>query len=195
MPLKPVTLSHGGQYRQGEAMITARGIEGGAIYALSAGLRESIARDGQAVLELDLRPGMSREALLRKLQNPRGGQSLSSHLRKAGFSPLAIGLLREVIPAERLTQASPEQLTAWLQALPLTLTATTGLERAISTAGGITRAAMNEHFMLHALPGIFATGEMLDWEAPTGGYLLQGCFSTAVAAANGILDFCAKSAS
>jgi uncharacterized flavoprotein (TIGR03862 family) len=188
-PLKPVSLTHDGISQQGELMITARGIEGGAVYALSALLRESIVQQGSAVLQLDLRPTMTLEALTQKLQTPRSNQSLSTFLRRAGLPPLAIALLRETASAEELSQATPATLAARLKHVPLMLTATTGLTRAISTAGGISRSVLTEDFMLHAKPGVFAAGEMLDWEAPTGGYLLQGCFSTAVAAANGMLAF------
>ncbi len=168
-------------------MITARGIEGGAVYALSAHLRDAIAAHGSALLHLDLRPGMPQEALARKLDIPRGSHSFSTYLRRAGLSPLAVALLREVTAPAELAQAPPAALALRLKALPLELTATTGLARAISTAGGIARHALGEHFMLNALPGVFAAGEMLDWEAPTGGYLLQACFSTGVAAAKGAL--------
>jgi uncharacterized flavoprotein (TIGR03862 family) len=188
-PLKPVALTHNGATRQGEAMITAQGLEGGAVYALSASLREAIAAEGAAVLQLDLRPGMSCETLARKLEAPRGSQSLSSHLRRAGLSPLAVALLREVTPPESLAQLTPSAMAARLKALPVTFTAVADLARAISTAGGLMRGALNEDFMLRARPGVFAAGEMLDWEAPTGGYLLQGCFSTAHAAAQGMLRF------
>lgn len=191
MPLKSIKLTHNAASHHGEIMITAQGIEGGAIYALSACLRESIAMQGAAMLQLDLRPSMSLEALERKLNIPRAKQSLSLYLRKAGFSPLSISLLREVIPSDQLAEASPGCLATWLKALPITLTETASLARAISTAGGIKRDALNNDFMLAAKPGVFAAGEMLDWEAPTGGYLLQACFSTAVAAAQGIVKFCA----
>lgn len=192
-PLKPVALTHNGITRQGEGMITARGLEGGAVYALSASLREAIAAQGSAVLQLDLSPSISTEALTQKLQAPRGNKSFSTYLRRAGLSPLSVALLREVTSAEELAQATPGALAMRLKALPITLTATTGLARAISTAGGIERGAVDEHFMLRARPGVFAAGEMLDWEAPTGGYLLQGCFSTAHAAAQGILRYLAAS--
>lgn len=188
-PLKPVAVTHQGITRQGEAMITAEGIEGGAIYALSTSLRDAIDADGSALLQLDLRPTMTLAALTQKLEAPRASKSLSTYLRRAGFSPLAIALLREVTPPDQLTHATAANLAARLKALPLTLTATAGLDRAISSAGGITRAALNSNFMLRNKPGVFAAGEMLDWEAPTGGYLLQACFSTAVAAAKGILHY------
>jgi uncharacterized flavoprotein (TIGR03862 family) len=188
-PLKPVTLTHNAQTRQGEVMITAQGLEGGAIYALSSFLREFIAAQGTAELQLDLRPGVSLPALTQKLQAPRGNKSMSSYLRRSGLSPLAIALLRETISSEQLTAATPAELAGLLKALPLTLTATAGVARAISTAGGIRQASLNENFMLTAKQGVFAAGEMLDWEAPTGGYLLQACFTTGVAAAQGIVRF------
>lgn len=194
MPLKPVTLTHHGVSQQGEVMITAQGIEGGAVYALSAALRESIAAQGMAQLQLDLRPGMAVDVLAQKLEGRRGNKSLSTYLRKAGFSPLAAGLLRETIAPDQLAHATAPMLAAWLKAIPVILTAPTGLARAISTAGGIPHEAVTEGFMLRNRPGIFVAGEMLDWEAPTGGYLLQACFSTAVAAAHGITQFLAQRA-
>ena len=179
-PLKPVTVSFGGSGIQGEVVITARGLEGGPVYALSAALRESIAETGGATLSLDLRPGLSLEELARRLRAPRGSQSLSTYLRKAGgLAPVAVGLLREA--GISLPDA------ALIKALPLRLTAAGPIEKAISSAGGVALSALDERLMLRALPGVFVAGEMLDWEAPTGGYLLQGCFSTGVAAARGVL--------
>jgi uncharacterized flavoprotein (TIGR03862 family) len=188
-PLKPVTLTHNGVSLQGEVMVTAQGLEGGVIYALSAALRESIAMQGTAYVQLDVRPGMSLDALTQKLQAPRSSKSFSSYLRRAGLSPLAIALLREVMPSEQLAHATPGEFAQSLKALPLTLTSTAGLARAISTAGGIEHTSLNEDFMLTARPGVYAAGEKLDWEAPTGGYLLQACFSTGVAAAQGIVRY------
>ncbi len=185
-PLKSVALTHNNITNQGELMITAKGLEGGAIYAISARLRESIAAENSTLLNIDLRPGMSLDTLTQKLKNLRGAQSLSTCLRKAGFPPQAIGLLRETTTPAK----DAATLAAQLKCLPVTFTGTTGIGRAISTAGGIKQSALNNDFMLNAKPGVFATGEMLDWEAPTGGYLLQGCFSTAVAVAHGILRFC-----
>ncbi len=179
-PLKPVTLSFGGVSLQGEAMITARGLEGGPVYALSAALRDTIAQAGEATLGLDLRPGLSHDQLALRLAAPRGSQSLSTFLRKAGgVSPVAIALLREA----GITDPS----AASIKALPLRLTAPSPIERAISSAGGVAFGAIDDGFMLRARPGVFVAGEMLDWEAPTGGYLLEGCFGTAVAAAKGVL--------
>lgn len=190
-PLKPVTLTHEGVTRQGEVMITAQGLEGGVMYALASSLREAIVREGRATLNMDLCPSVKEEALMRKLQAPRGAKSFSTHLRRTGLSPLAISLLREVMSAEQLAQATAAALAARIKALPVTLAATAGIGRAISTAGGIKKDALDENFMLRSKPGVFAAGEMLDWEAPTGGYLLQGCFSTAYAAAQGIMQFLA----
>ena len=190
-PLKPLALTFENHTRQGEAMVTANGLEGSAIYAMSAPLRTAIADHGSAELRLDLRPGVSVEALTKKLQAPRGSKSLSSHLRgAAGLSPLAVALLREVTSADVLATYTAAAMAARLKSLPLKLTGTSGLARAISTAGGVTQAAVDDHLMLRALPGVFVAGEMLDWEAPTGGYLLQACFSTAHAAAEGIKRYC-----
>jgi uncharacterized flavoprotein (TIGR03862 family) len=187
-PLKSLAIKHREFSHKGEIIITKQGLEGVAIYALSAKLRESIERDGEAVLYLDLRPEMSLLELAKKLQI-RDKKSLSNYLRKAQFPPIAIVLLKELIPADQLAKATPEILAGYLKNLPITLTSTTNIDRAISSAGGIKRESLDENFMLKTRSGVFAAGEMLDWEAPTGGYLLQGCFSTAVAAANGILNF------
>lgn len=182
-PLKPLGLSFGGRSVRGEAVITGYGLEGGGVYALARDLRDAIDRDGQAVLELDLRPGVSEEQLADRLSRPRGGQSTSNFLRKAaGLPPVAVNLIRE---AHR--GALPEALAAAIKRVPVTLTGTQGLERAISAAGGIRWSEVDQDLMLKALPGVFVAGEMLDWEAPTGGYLLQACFATGVAAANGVL--------
>jgi uncharacterized flavoprotein (TIGR03862 family) len=185
-PLKRIALTFGGATVRGEAMVTAEGIEGGAVYALSAPLREAIAAGGPVVLNLDLRPDLSRDALVQRLSAPRRGQSLSGFLRRqAGLSPVAIGLVQEALHAG---EASAELVTL-VKALPLQLTAPAPIARAISSAGGIALTELDARFMLRRLPGVSAIGEMLDWEAPTGGYLLQACFSTAVAAAHGTLDW------
>ena len=188
-PIKGAAFSFGGRTVRGEAMIAAYGIEGGAIYALSAALRDAIERDGRAVLTIDLKPDLSLAALTDRLARPRGSQSLSNHLRKAaGLPPVAIGLLRETADA---LPAEPAALAARIKAAPLTLTGVQGLDRAISSAGGIAWDAVDDRFMLPALPGVFAAGEMLDWEAPTGGYLLQACFATGRAAGLGAADWLA----
>jgi uncharacterized flavoprotein (TIGR03862 family) len=173
-PLKNVQFRFGGRSARGEAIVTAYGLEGGAIYALSSFLRDGIARDGSAVLELDLRPGQSRDQVLQRLAKPRGKDSQSTWLRKTlSLSPLEIALLRE-------TNTTPENL----KSLALTLTGAQPLARAISTAGGV---RLSPDLMLK--PGVFVAGEMLDWEAPTGGYLLQACFATGIAAAKAALKF------
>lgn len=185
-PLKGIALTHGGRTVRGEAVVSRYGLEGGAIYAISAALRKAIAADGAAVLEVDLRPDMSVGALTARLAKPRGSQSLSNHLRKAlKLSPVETNLLREAhgkdLPAE------PGALARAIKAAPLRLTGVQGLARAISSAGGVRRDAVDENLMLTSRPGVFVAGEMLDWEAPTGGYLLQASFATGLAAAEGVL--------
>jgi len=180
-PLKRVALGFGTRSIPGEAMITDSGIEGGAIYALSADLRDAIAARGPVQLHIDLRPDLSPEALAAKLRADRGSQSLSNYLRsKAGLAPVAIGLVQEA-----LHQGVATPLAALIKAVPVTLQAPAPIARAISSAGGLSWNDVDESFMIRDRPGVFAAGEMLDWEAPTGGYLLQGCLSTGVAAARG----------
>ena len=182
-PLKRIALSLAGRRIEGEAIVTALGIEGGAVYALAAHAREMIAREGSALLQVDLRPDLAFSALAQRLAGPRGSASLSTFLRKrAGLSPVAIGLVQEALHA-----GETKPLAALVKALPLRLTAPFGLARAISTAGGIALGELDERLMLRRRPGLFAAGEMLDWEAPTGGYLLQGCMATGVAAGRGVL--------
>lgn len=192
IPLKNITLTHNGTSRSGEAVITQQGLEGGAIYALGAALREDIIKHGSATLQIDILPHTTPEWLAQKLSAPRGSQSLSTYLRKAaGLAPVQIGLLRETLSAEALA-SPPARLAPQIKQIPIRLTATAGMARAISTAGGVPQAALDEHFMLRAKAGVFVAGEMLDWEAPTGGYLLQGCFSTGMAAAAGMSRFLAN---
>lgn len=184
-PLKRIALSFAGQRVLGEAMIDAGGIEGGAIYALSGPLRETIALEGEATLAIDLRPDLSEAELAIRLAKRRPGETMSNHLRKAaGLSPAAAAVLREAtngsLPAE------PNALAGLIKAAPVRLTGMALIARAISTAGGIPAEEIDRDFMLKRLPGVFVAGEMLDWEAPTGGYLLQACFATGVAAAEGI---------
>ena len=189
-PLKGAEFSFGGESARGEAVVTRIGLEGGAIYALSPGLREAIARDGGAILTIDLRPGLDSRDLEASLSRPREKQSLSNVLRKtAKLAPVAIGLLHEAARLEDkpLSLAAPGELAARMKSVPVRLTAAAPIERAISTAGGVAFEELNASFMLRKKPGVFIAGEMLDWEAPTGGYLLQGCFSTGAAAARGAL--------
>jgi uncharacterized flavoprotein (TIGR03862 family) len=184
-PLKRIVVGCAGETAAGEAMIDAGGIEGGAIYALSAPVREAIRRDGAATLQIDLRPDLSAAELTTRLAKRRKGETLSNHLRKAaGLAPVAIALLRDAAGAA-LPEAS-DALAAMIKAAPLRLEAPMPIARAISSAGGIMREEVDTGFMLKRLPGVFAAGEMLDWEAPTGGYLLQASFATGVAAAAGI---------
>jgi uncharacterized flavoprotein (TIGR03862 family) len=194
-PLKRIELTFHGRRARGEAIITRGGLEGGAVYALSAALREAIAASGEAVLHIALRPDLSGAELQQRLAAPRGKQSLSTFLRKAvNLSPPAIGLLNEAAASASLRLASLDaaSLGSLINAVPVRLTGTASIDRAISTAGGISFAELDEHFMLSLRPGTFAAGEMLDWEAPTGGYLLQASFATGAAAARGALAWLAR---
>ena len=184
-PLKPLALTHAGQTVRGEAMITEKGIEGGAVYALSSSLREAIERDGQATLLLDLRPDMDIAALTGKLSGPRGRETMANILRKkAGLSPVAAAVLRE--GGGDIAALKAPELAARIKAATLTLRAPFAIDRAISSAGGIERDEIDGDMMLRRLPGVYVAGEMIDWEAPTGGYLLQATYATAVAAADGM---------
>ncbi len=174
-PLKSIAVSFGGETVRGEAMVTQNGIEGGAIYALSPLLREAIAAEGAATLHIDFRPDSAAPDLAQKMSKRRKGDSLANTLRKAGLSPAAIAILRE---AAHPLPDDPETLARLAKAAPVTVTADTGLDRAISSAGGIAANAIDSRLMLRAMPGVFAAGEMLDWEAPTGGYLLQACLAS-----------------
>jgi len=181
-PLKTIALRHGEEKVRGEAMIAAYGIEGGAVYALSAPLRDAIEAEGSTILTLDLKPDLDHETLAKRLLRRRPGQSLSTHLRKAaGLATVAIALLREAgeVPDEA------EALAARIKALPLRLLAPAPIARAISSAGGVAWREIDDAFMLKKLPGVFVAGEMIDWEAPTGGYLLQASFATGAAAGRG----------
>ncbi|HET19974.1 MAG TPA: TIGR03862 family flavoprotein, partial [Chromatiales bacterium] len=172
--------------RQGELMVTGHGLEGGLIYALSTPLREAIALHGQATIQLDLVPGRTLERLTADLARPRGAASLAKHLKaRAGIEGVKAGLLREALSPAELDD--PARLARTLKSLPLTLTATRPIDEAISTAGGIMFDALDEQLMLRGMPGVFCAGEMLDWEAPTGGYLLTACFASGRATGLGAL--------
>ena len=174
-PLKPLALTFRDRTVRGEAMVTQHGLEGGGIYALCAQIRDALASGANAVLELDLRPDVPLDELARRLEQPRGSQSTSTHLRKAGgLSPLATALLREAGPLP----TDPLGLAGRIKRLELPVRAVRPIERAISSAGGVAWSAVDPSLMLTARPGVFVVGEMLDWEAPTGGYLLQACFAT-----------------
>jgi uncharacterized flavoprotein (TIGR03862 family) len=186
-PLKGVEFRFGSQTIRGEAMITRSGIEGGAIYALSAELRETILKSGDTTLHVALQPDLRPNELAVRLSVSRGKQSISNFLRKtANLSPVAIGLLQEAAGG-KLAALSPEALARLIGDVPIKLTGVAPIARAISTAGGIALDELDESYMLHRLPGVFAAGEMLDWEAPTGGYLLQASFATGAAAGRGAL--------
>jgi uncharacterized flavoprotein (TIGR03862 family) len=191
-PLKSVVLSFGPHAVRGEAVITRAGIEGGAVYALSADLREAILSSGQATLHIALRPDLEASDLTARLSAPRGKQSFSNFLRKAAhLSPVAIGLLQEAAVASgtSLASLSAASLAGLINAVPVQLNGLSPIARAISTAGGISFDEIDADFMIRRLPGVFAAGEMLDWEAPTGGYLLQASFATGVAAGRGVLKW------
>ncbi|MDB5518007.1 MAG: hypothetical protein JWQ17_4765 [Tardiphaga sp.] len=191
-PLKGIALSFGAHTVRGEAMITRTGIEGGAVYALSSQLREAIIADGAATLQVGLRPDADAAELVARLEAPRGKQSLSTFLRKAAhLSPAAIGLLQEAAMASGATLASlsPASLAGLINAVPVRLNGVAPIARAISSAGGIAFDELNPDFMIERLPGVFAAGEMLDWEAPTGGYLLQASFATGAGAGRGVLKW------
>ncbi len=185
-PLKGVAVTHGSRTARGEAMIARYGLEGGAVYALSAALRASVEADGRADVRIDLKPDVAVGKLTDRLSKPRGKASLSNHLRKVvGLEPVAVALLYEAGPLP----VSPRALAERIKAMPLTLTGVQGVERAISSAGGVALDGVDERLMLVARPGVFVAGEMLDWEAPTGGYLLQASFASGVLAARGLIDW------
>ncbi len=178
------------QRRKGQFVITESGVEGSLVYAMSADLRGQIETSGQALLSLDLAPDWSAERLLTELARPRGARSWATHLQsRIGLKGVQTGLLRECLSAAQL-QCVPE-LVAAIKALPLRLHATRPLDEAISSAGGVTWPALDENWMLHQAPGVFCAGEMLDWEAPTGGYLLTACLASGRAAAAGMLRYLA----
>jgi uncharacterized flavoprotein (TIGR03862 family) len=194
-PLKGVALSFGQHTVRGEAMVTRTGIEGGAVYALSAPLREGIIATGEAALNVALRPDLEMSDLMARLSAPKGKQSVSNRLRKAAhLSPVAIGVLQEaaITSGASLSSLSPASLAGLINAVPVRLNGTAPIVRAISTAGGISFSELDADFMIRRLPGVFAAGEMLDWEAPTGGYLLQASLATGAAAGRGALKWIAR---
>jgi len=192
-PLKAVTLSFenfvGEKFNQrGECVITETGLEGSLIYACSALLRDEIETQGQATIQLDLAPDWSQERLTERLSSPRGSRSISKHLRQTvGIKGVKAGLLWEYIPKE--TFVKPIALAAAIKELPIPLISPRPLDEAISSAGGVKFDVLDENLMVRSLPGNFCAGEMLDWEAPTGGFLLTACFSTGRAAGLGVLDW------
>jgi uncharacterized flavoprotein (TIGR03862 family) len=195
-PLKPVVAhwqdTRGTAHqRQGECVLTATGIEGSLVYALSPMLRDAIARDGHATLVLDLLPGRDEADVARRLAKPRGSRSLSEHLRReAGVTGVRAALLYEVLDKAALTD--PARIARTLKRFPFRLLRPRPIAEAISSAGGVPIEALDDRLMLSVLPGVFAAGEMLDWEAPTGGYLLTACFASGRHAALGVIDWLAK---
>ena len=187
-PVKSVTLTFDAFQQQGEFVVTQRGIEGSLVYAVSAQLRDAIETNGSAVITLDLAPQRSQAWLAEKLSAPRGKRSLSNHLEKiARIHGVKLALLREFVSPDDFK--NPQTLAAHIKRLPIPLRAPYPLDRAISSAGGVAFDELDENLMLKKLPGVFCAGEMLDWEAPTGGYLLTACFATGRAAGIGALKW------
>jgi uncharacterized flavoprotein (TIGR03862 family) len=186
-PLKAVAVTFGRTRLRGEAMVTRHGLEGGVIYALSAAIRDALEKGGAARLWIDLRPDATAAKLAARITQAPANQSVANRLRKAlHLTPLETNLLREAHGKDLPTD--PAALATAIKGAPIALTGIRPIERAISTAGGVALDAVDEHLMLGARPGVFVAGEMLDWEAPTGGYLLQASFATGMAAANGVLQ-------
>jgi uncharacterized flavoprotein (TIGR03862 family) len=190
MPIKSAVFSHEGRQMRGEAIVTEQGLEGGAIYAFSAQLRTSLLNGCIPRLAIDLKPDLTADMIAERLAQAGPGESTSSRLRKrVRLDPLAIALLHEhaILNNEPLTRDA-SVLAARVKSIILPINGMQGLKRAISTAGGLAFGEIGSDFGLSRMPGVFACGEMLDWEAPTGGYLLQACFSSARTAADGILQ-------
>jgi uncharacterized flavoprotein (TIGR03862 family) len=194
-PLKNIAMGlDDGPLRLGECVVTASGVEGSLVYALSAAIRERINRDGRAIVHIDLLPAMPVDKVATALARPRGSRSMAKHLHsQLGLDGVKAALLRELTERERF--ADPLALAQAIKALPLPLTRPRPLDEAISTAGGVKAEALDERLMLRQMPGVFCAGEMLDWEAPTGGYLLTACFASARHAADGILSWLETAAS
>ncbi|CAB3759523.1 TIGR03862 family flavoprotein [Paraburkholderia humisilvae] len=177
--------------RQGEFVITTTGIEGSLVYALSAAIRERVLADGAAVIRLDLAPGLSHERVIDEVVRPRGSRSMSSHLQsRIGIAGVKLGLLHECLSKKDFFDI--ERVAYAIKALPLRLVRARPIEEAISSAGGVPFEALDSHLMIRELPGVFCAGEMLDWEAPTGGYLLTACFASGLAAGLGALNHLAS---
>ncbi|MEO1161424.1 MAG: TIGR03862 family flavoprotein, partial [Pseudomonadota bacterium] len=190
-PLKRIALTLAGRTVRGEAIISRSGLEGGAIYAVSRELRDALANSGQCDLQLDLRPDLDVSQLAARLAKVPRKQSLSNRLRKtAGLSPQAISVWRDCV--HPMTFQTDEALAGSLKTVVVTVTGIGSIDRAISSAGGIAAGEVDADFMLTKLPGVFVCGEMLDWDAPTGGYLLQACFATGNAAGEGAAAFARK---
>ncbi len=194
-PLKRIAIRIAEHQARGEAIVTRTGLEGGAIYAIASHVRMALAHAGIAAIEIDLRPDETNSSLAARLATPRGKRTLKEHLRRQlHLSPVAVALLQEVAHRDgvNLGALSPDALASLIKALPLQVTGMAGMARAISTAGGVAFDEIDDAFMLKKLPGVFVAGEMLDWEAPTGGYLLQACFATGFAAGQGVLRWLSR---
>ncbi len=191
-PLKPIVAhwtddAGTPQALQGECVLTATGVEGSLIYALSAMLRERIARDGETTLWLDLAPGRDEARLVRDLQAPRGKRSIGDHLkRQTGLDAAKAALVFEMLPRDAMNDAT--RIATTIKRCPLRLRATRPVAEAISTAGGVRLEALDDSLQLKSMPGVFCAGEMLDWEAPTGGYLLTACFASGLIAGRGAVQ-------
>ncbi len=191
-PLKNVALRCGEFAQRGEFVLTATGIEGSLVYAASAALREAIAANGRALAQIDLLPDRDAAFVQAEVARPRGSRSMSTHLKsRLGLDGAKAALLHELLPRETFADASA--LAAAIKALPITLVAPRPLDEAISTAGGVSLDVLDERCMVKDLPGLFCAGEMLDWEAPTGGYLLTACFASGRRAGEGAVAYCAAS--
>lgn len=187
-PLKSVAIEFEGRRQAGEFVCTEHGVEGSLVYAFSAALRDRVAAEGGATFHLDLLPAFDLAKVEREIAHPRGTRSLSSHLKsRLNVAGVKAALLWELVPKD--AQADAKRLAAAVKALPIRVTAPRPVDEAISTAGGVRLEALDEHLMLRALPGTFVAGEMLDWEAPTGGYLLSACFASGRAAGQGAADW------
>lgn len=187
-PIKSVSIRVGDWRQTGEFVLTATGVEGSLIYAASPLLRDALEAKGHATFELDLLPARALQWVQAELAHPRGPRSLSTHLKtRLKLSGAKAGLLWEQVP--KAAQSDPMQLAAWIKALPITVTAARPIAEAISSAGGVRFEALDDHLMLNVMPGTFVAGEMLDWEAPTGGYLLTACCSTGSAAGHGAAEW------
>jgi len=192
-PIKPVVLRFDGFERQGEFVLSEYGIEGSLVYAASAAIRDAIAARGSATITLDLLPSHDAARVAREVAHPRGSKSLGSHLKsRLGLAGAKVALLHERLPREAL--ADPARLAAAIKALPIVLGAARPIAEAISSAGGVRLESLDEHLMLRARPGVFCAGEMLDWEAPTGGYLLQASMASGRVAGQGAAQWLSAAA-
>ncbi len=190
-PLKSVVLSFESFRQQGEFIVTKEGVEGGLIYTASALIRDEIEAKGNALIELDMAPDRSHEWLVEKLLKPRGSRSMASHLEKTvGLKGVKVGLLHEFMPKKDFSNS--EKIALFIKQLPIPLIAPRPLDEAISSAGGVMFEALDENLMIRELPGVFCAGDMLDWEAPTGGYLLTACFASGRAAGLGVMKWLEK---